>query len=124
MTGDQGDAGTSGDAYIILIGDKAKTDEVNIKHFFQVLVKSGTYDDFIIECDKDLGEIQLVTIGNGKHFILNVGATWYVEYTLVKNFKDDTETVFPCYHWIALGDYFTNSNRCSELISLTFPIHC
>ena len=124
MTGDQGDAGTLGNTYIILIGNKAKTNKVNIKHCFQHIAKSGTYDDFVIKCDRDLGEIHLVTVGNGEKFLAGLGTTWYVEYTLVKNFKDDTETVFPCYHWIALGDYFTNSNRCSELISLTYPIHC
>ena len=115
MTGDQEDAGTLGEAYIILIGDKAKTDKVDIKYFFQI-VHSGTVDDFIIECDRDLGEIQLITVGNGERFLASLNGNWYVEYTLVKNFQKDTENVFPCYHWIALGDYFTNATRCSELI--------
>ena len=56
----------------------------------------------MIECDKDLGEIQLVTVGNGGNYLPNVWATWYVDYTSVKNFQNDKEATFPCYHWIAL----------------------
>ena len=122
VTGDQGDAGTLGQAYIILIGNKAKTDRISIKHYFELSVKFGTYDDFVIECDKDLGEIQLVTVGNGETILPNVWATWYVEYTSVKNFQNDEETTFPCYHWIALGDYFTNAASCSELNLFIFNI--
>ena len=74
----------------------------------------------MIECDKDIGEIQLVTVGNGEDYLPNVWATWYVEYTSVKNFQNNKDATFPCYHWIALGDYFTNAASCSELILFIF----
>ena len=34
----------------------------------------------------------------------------------MKNFQNDKETIFPCYHWIALGDHFTNAASCSEFL--------
>ena len=78
-----------------------------------MLIHSGTYEDFVLECDKDLGEIQLVTVGNGgDSALLERLATWYVEYTFVKRYAGNKESVFTCYHWIALGDFFTNSARC------------
>ena len=113
VTGDQGDAGTLGNAYVILIGDKGKTKDVILNGYFQKFMHHRTYEDFVVECDEDLGEIQLVTVGNsGVSLLQKYHASWYVEYTFVKRYAGDKESVFTCYHWIALGDFFTNSARC------------
>ena len=116
VTGEQGDAGTLASAYIVLIGDKAKTTIIHIQTLAKHVKESGTYDDFIIECDRDLGDIQLVTVGVGKKCPACLWARWYVGYTLVKNLRDGKETIFPCYHWIGLDQSFTNAASCSELI--------
>ena len=51
--------------YVELIGDKARTGKIGIASFFDWLTHTtDVYDDFIIECEIDLGEIQLVTISN------------------------------------------------------------
>ena len=50
VTGDQGDAGMLGYAYVILIGDKGKTNEVILDGYFTSGIDSGTYEDFVLEC--------------------------------------------------------------------------
>ena len=58
-----------------------------------------SFDDFIIESDSDLGDIQVVIIGNEGSW-LGGSSAWYVDFTVVYNLKNDSSEEFPCYHWI------------------------
>ena len=93
-----------------LIGNVAKTGKIGIGNFFNWLISSGdTYDDYIIECETDLGEIQLVTISNDSARLYERNANWFVDFTYVINLKSKLEQNFPCYHWLGDGEEQTNS---------------
>ena len=96
--------------YVELIGDKARTEKIGIASFFDWLTHTtDVYDDFIVECEIDLGEIQLVTISNDTKKLPLITANWFIDYTYVINLKTRFEQNFPCYHWIGNEDSFTNS---------------
>ena len=98
-----------------LTGDKAKTGKIGLGHNIQFIKSSNaTHDDYIIECEGDLGEVQLVTIGNDGFRMVDADASWYVAFTYVINLKTQCERNFPCYHWIGEGDHYTNSSDCGE----------
>ena len=96
--------------YVELIGDKARTEKIGIASFFDWLTHTtDVYDDFIIECEIDLGEIQLVTISNDTIRLPLTTANWFIDYTYVINLKSKFEQNFPCYHWIGNEENHTNS---------------
>ena len=73
-----------------------------------------TFDDLVIECDGDLGEIHVVGIGNEKEWHTDLGAPWYVDFIMVHNFQSDKNEEFPVYHWIGDGDFVTCTAHTSE----------
>ena len=96
--------------YVELIGDRARTEKIGIGSFFDWLTHTtDVYDDFIVECEIDLGEIQLVTISNDAIRLPLTTPNWLIDYTYVINLKTKFEQNFPCYHWIGNGDTYTNS---------------
>ncbi len=104
-----------------LIGTKGSTNETPAKvkeyWFFHSHFKQGSYDDIWIESDGDLGKVLIVKVslsapGWIDHFTLNgvaslvkvehvaVTPQWFIDFIIVHDFQDDTNTTFPCYHWI------------------------
>ena len=115
MTGCQETAGTASQVYMELIGTEAQTGKIDIGDFWKMFQSSdATFDDYIIECDGDLGEVQLVTLGNSGYRHVNSEAGWYVDFTFVVNLQTKVEQIFPCYHWIGDDDSFTDSAQCGE----------
>ena len=93
-----------------LIGNVAKTGKIEIGNFFNWHISSeDTYDDYIIECETDLGEVQLVTVSNDSARFYQSSANWFVDFTYVINLKSKLEQNFPCYHWLGDGEEQTNS---------------
>ena len=116
VTGYQEKAGTASQVYLELIGNEAQTGKIDIRDHWKLFESSdGTFDDYIIECDGDLGEVQLVTLGNNGYRSVSSEAGWYVDFSLVVNLQTEVEQIFPCYHWIGDGDSFANSAHCGEL---------
>ena len=107
------------DVFLTVTGTKSKTDKMSLvslglferfrtRKFFQ----QGTYDDFIIETDQTLGDIEVVGVGLYQDWIRWLASAlldhhWYVEYISIVDFKDEqseTEARFPCYHWLGYNN--------------------
>ena len=114
-------AGMAGDgAYIRLIGDKAQSEKVAVKKDWDFFDRhlSRTYSDMIIETDKDLGDILVVSLGIKKDWSPSL-KYWYVDYVMVDNHQSKKTKQFPCYHWIGDGDsvsFTANTGMCCSLI--------
>ena len=83
--------------------------------------RSCSYDDLVIECSGDLGQIEVVELGNDKGLWSTgsnlLGAAWYVDFVVVHNFqqKGQQGQEYPCYHWIGDGDYVTCTANTSKI---------
>lgn len=54
---------------------------------FSTNFKKATYDDLIIECDNDLGDIQVVQAGLRYKSMFNIiTPDWYIDFFTVRNF--------------------------------------
>lgn len=120
MTGNQKACSASAqDVFLTVTGTKSKTDKMSLVSLglFQRLralrfFQQGTYDDLIIETDQHLGDIEVVGVGLRYDWIRWLTSTlldhhWYVEYISIVDFKDEhseTETQFPCYHWLGYNN--------------------
>ena len=93
-----------------LIGEKARTGKIAVGRSSE-----SHFDDFIIECEGNLGEVQIVTVGNDGHGIVSSNTNWYLDFTYVIDLKTNIEQNFPCYHWIGSGDHFSNAAQCGKL---------
>ena len=117
MTGCHQTPGTASQLYMELTGVEAKTDKIAIGDNWQKFQKSdASFDDYIIECDENLGEVQLVTLGNNGCRSKSSIAGWYADFTFVVNLQTKVGQIFPCYHWIGDGDSFTESANCGEFV--------
>ena len=118
VTGRQEGAGTTDtDVYITLIGSKASSGKVGISGWLTALKGSynrRTFDDFVIECDGDLGSVLVVAVGNEKEWLADFGAPWFVDFVMVNNFQSRINEEFPVYHWIGDGDCVTCTSHTSE----------
>ena len=90
---------------VSLTGDKGTTGEITINalllSFKNRRFKKGAYDDLIIECDGDLGDIQVVHAGLRYRRVLNIiTPDWYIDFFNVHNYQSIQLKHFPCYHWI------------------------
>ena len=119
VTGERKGAGV-GDLqgiWVQLVGDKAKSGVVDINNVLLQFTKpfeESTYDDFIIECAGDLGDVLVAEVGNDKSWFGFTGSPWFVDYLEVKNFKTGQYETFPCYHWIGDGDAVSCTAKTSE----------
>ena len=110
---------TAQDVFLTVTGTKSKTDKMSLVSLglFQRLralkfFQQGTYDDMIIETDQNLGDIEVVGVGLHYDWIRRLTSAlldhhWYVEYVSIIDFKDEpseTETRFPCYHWLGYNN--------------------
>ena len=118
VTGSQAGAGTDDtDIYITLTGSKASTGKVGISSWLKVLkgnFNRRTFDDLVIECDDDLGQVLMVTLGNDKDWLIQVDSPWYIEFVTVHNFQSTLNEEFPVYYWIGDRDYVTCTAHTSE----------
>ena len=116
VTGHQDEASTSTKIYLELIGEKGRSGKIGVGNFIKFIKSSvATFDDYLIQCHGNLGEIHLVTIGIDDVRIVGNHASWYVDFTYVINMNTECEQNFPCYHWLGNGDHFTNSSFAGEL---------
>ena len=103
VTGYQVGAGTKDTGiYITLIGSKASSGKVKIiscLKAFEGTFSRRTYDDLVVECDGDLGEILVVVVGNDAMWAC-LGTPWFVDFVTVHNFQSKQNDEFPCYYWI------------------------
>ena len=61
--------------------------------------KKSTYDDLVIECEDNLGEIQVILAGlRSSRTILT--HDWYIDFFTVRNYQSSIVKNYPCYHWI------------------------
>lgn len=108
--------------YIIVVGSKGSTGKVyltgSLSWFSGSGMRSRSYDDLVIECDKDVGDIEVVELGNDKGWWSSasnvLGAAWYVDFVVVHNFQTKAVQEYPCYHWIGDGDYVTCTANTSK----------
>jgi len=96
-TGKVKGAGTDANVYMWLIGDKGKTDKMELKNSLTNLNKfeSGCLDVFNMDA-KDIGQATSLIIG---HDNSGFGASWFLECVTVLNLADQREFYFPCSKW-------------------------
>lgn len=99
-----------------MIGENARTGKIIIGR-----CSESHFDDVIIDCEVNLGEVQVVVIGNDNHGIIVSDSNWYVDFSCVINLKTNKERYFPCYHWIGPGEHFSNASQCGKLKRCTIP---
>ena len=101
------------DIYLMLVGSKATTGRVSIVQGY--LTASGTstqsYDDLVVETNKDLGEVLVVTLGNPRNWLISAGSSWFVDFVDVFNLQTKHKQEFPCYHWIDDGDEISFTSK-------------
>ena len=90
-----------------LTGNKGTTGEITVDAkdgwllFVKTFFKKSTYDDLVIECDEDLGDIQVVQAGlRYKRPLDIITPDWYIDFFTVCNYQNTELKNFPCYHWI------------------------
>ena len=88
VTGDQADASPETVSVVVsLMGNKGTTGEITVNvHegwllFFKTRFRESAYDDLIIECDGDLGDIQVVHAGLRYIRVIDViTPDWYIDF--------------------------------------------
>ncbi len=91
------DSGTTGNAYVLLVGDKGKTGKLWLRGWFDLRVCSDTFNNLTVESDTDLGNVQVVVVGCDAGWIED---QWYVNFVTVVNMQSKSVDEFPCYYWI------------------------
>ena len=118
VNGKMSSAGTSDTGvYIAVIGTNGSTGKVYLVGYLSSLlggIDSSTHEDLIIETENNLGDVQVVVLGNDEGMWVP-GASWFVNKTIVYGLIDKTEEVFPCYHWIGDGDAISTTSKTSKL---------
>ena len=61
--------------------------------------KKSAYDDLVIECEDNLGEIQVVQAGL-RYSRTILTPDWYIDFFIVSNYQTSVKKNYPCYHWI------------------------
>ena len=113
-TGTVGGAGKKDKAvYIILVGNQGATKKIYLVPYLSIFssIAGRTCDDLLVESDANLGDVQVVILGNEKNWFIP-NDNWYVNYISICHYDGGSvrqEVKFPCYHWI--GD--------NEAISIT-----
>ena len=102
--------------WLQIVGEKACSGVINIGSAFSIIesFQCQTYDDVMIECEEDLGDILVVDVGNNKAALGILKTSWYVRYLMVKSFQSQQNEEFPCYHWIGVDKYASCTAKASE----------
>ena len=91
--------GTNATVFITLHGSEKKSNELEINGTFE----RGDLDIYTVTLD-DSGEINSITMRHDNSEIsspFDGGASWYVDYVIIKNLTSSEEFYFPCYRWLA-----------------------
>ena len=123
VTGSAEGAGAdfTNEIYMKLVGSNEESGKVKLTDFVSTMEGSfrrKKYDDLVIESDKDLGEIQVVVVGNGHEFVKSLFPCWLVDFVIIHNFQSKTSEDFPCYHWIGVGDNVSFTANTSETLTI------
>ena len=122
VTGSAEGAGAdfTNEIYMKLVGSNGESGRVKLTDFVTTMEGSfrrKKYDDLVIESDKDLGEIQVVVVGNGHEFLSSPFSCWFVDFMIIHNFQSKTSEDFPCYHWIGVGDHVSFTAHTSKTLA-------
>ena len=98
---------------MILVGKQGATKKIYLLDHLSIFssIKRGTCDDLLVRSNANLGDVQVVILGNEKSWFIR-HANWYVNYISICHYNGGSvrqEVKFPCYHWI--GD--------NEAVSIT-----
>ena len=106
VTGSQpGAAADTRSVVLGLTGSEGTTGEITVdaKDGWFLLThtyfKKSAYDDLVIECEDNLGEIQVVQAGLRYSSTL-LTPDWYIDFFTVCNYQSSVKKNYPCYHWI------------------------
>ena len=106
VTGSQpGAAADTRSVVLGLTGSESTTGEITVdaKDGWFLLThtyfKKSAYDDLVIECEDNLGEIQVVQAGLRYSSTL-LTPDWYIDFFTVCNYQSSVKKNYPCYHWI------------------------
>ena len=91
--------------YTILVGNQGATPKIYLLDYLSVFssIEGGTCDDLLVESDANLGDVQVVILGNEENWFLPTNDYWYVNYTTIYHYNGGSvkqDVKFPCYHWI------------------------
>ncbi len=90
-------ADTTGNAYVMLVGDKGKTGKLWLRGCLDFRVGGDSFDNLTVESNDDLGNVLVVVVGCDAGTFDDV---WYVSCVTVANMQSKSVDQFPCYHWI------------------------
>ncbi len=113
VTGKQMDAGTTGDSYVMLVGDKGKTEKLSLRGWFDFRVGKNSLNNLTIVTDDDLGKVLVVVVGCDSGWFED---HWYVSFVTVVNLQLQEVDRFPCNHWIDGDSHVTITATTSELL--------
>ena len=104
VTGSQpGAAANTRTVVLGLTGTEGTTGKITVDAkwflFTHTHFKKSTYDDLVIECEDDLGEIQVVLAGL-RYSRTILTPDWYIDFFTVCNYQSSIMKNYPCYHWI------------------------
>ncbi len=119
VTGKQTDAGTTGDSYVMLVGDKGKTEKLSLRRWFDYEVGENSFNNLTIVTDDDLGKVLVVVVGCDAGWFED---QWYVSFVTVVNLQLQQVDEFPCYHWIDGDSHVTITATTSELLVVPWGI--
>ncbi len=91
------DAGTSGNAYVMLVGDKGKTGKLWLRGWLDFRVCGESFDNLTVESNDNLGNVLVVVVGCDSGWFED---EWYVSFVTVANMQSKSVDQFPCYQWI------------------------
>ena len=119
VNGKMDTAGTTGgvDTYVTLVGTEGTTGKVSLlgtlRYFFKGM-DAGTYEDVVIETERDLGDVQVVILGiDGVRLAFD--SNWFVAFAEVTDLSKQSQTEqFPFYHWIKAGEYVSSVSNAGE----------
>ncbi|KAL5491869.1 hypothetical protein EMCRGX_G017234 [Ephydatia muelleri] len=117
VTGAEAFSGTpDSDIYVSLVGSKGCTGKLLIvQGWFSSAVSTQSYDDLVVESDKDLGELLVVILGNPQNWMLSAGSAWFVDFVECIDLQTKRKQEFPCYHWINDGDAISFTSKTATM---------
>ena len=97
--------------YVRFIGSEKATDRMHLIGIWEFLhggMAKNTHMDFILKTDQNLGNIEVVILGIEGN--MNHSSTWLVNSIII--YDCNTETEFPCYHWITTSEVAITAVTC------------
>jgi len=96
-TGSARGAGTDSNVFIIIQGEKGKTNEIQLKYGDNInLFEDGQCDTFAVD-GADVGEINLLNI---RHDNTGLGSDWLLDHVEICDQANGLAWSFPCNEWL------------------------